>query len=431
MPVSWRVPYAVTRRGRWHSPCSTASRCAFGAPRPCRAPALPRPARSWPPRPRASTWPVAAACCVCRSCNCRASGAWMPPVPSTAAPGSGCILTDGAAPRAAAARAVAAVMAAGRSLDVALAQQQHKLSDKDRALMQALAYGVVREHRLLLALLQPLLKRAPQPLLQALLLVGVYQLRAMRIPAHAAVHATVAAAPTLKLGRARGMINAVLRRYQREYKRLEQALPVSPAVRTSHPDWLVERLGQDWSQQSAALLAANNEPAPMHLRVNRRRTSRSAYLQTLAAAGIDAEPAAHAPDGLTLAQPQPAATLPGFAAGAVSIQDAAAQRAVDLLALADGQRVLDACAAPGNKTAHMLERAEIDLLALDVAPARLQTLQANLARLQLQATVRTGDATRPAEWWDGQPFARTLLDAPCSGTGVIRRHPDIKWLRRS
>jgi len=322
-------------------------------------------------------------------------------------------------------------MAAGRSLDVALAQQQHKLSDKDRALMQALAYGVVREHRLLLALLQPLLKRAPQPLLQALLLVGVYQLRAMRIPAHAAVHATVAAAPTLKLGRARGMINAVLRRYQREYKRLEQALPVSPAVRTSHPDWLVERLGQDWPQQSAALLAANNEPAPMHLRVNRRRTSRSAYLQTLAAAGIDAEPAAHAPDGLTLAQPQPAATLPGFAAGAVSIQDAAAQRAVDLLALADGQRVLDACAAPGNKTAHMLERAEIDLLALDVAPARLQTLQANLARLQLQATVRTGDATRPAEWWDGQPFARILLDAPCSGTGVIRRHPDIKWLRRS
>ncbi len=341
-------------------------------------------------------------------------------------------MTDatGAPPRAAAARIVAAVVYSGHSPDDALARHRADLPGADQALAAAMAYGVLREHRYLSALIAPLLSRAPQPLLQALLLTGVYQLRAMRMPPHAAVHATVAATKGLGLPKARGMVNAVLRRYQREGERLAATIGESPGVSHSHPDWLVERIRKDWPQQWPEVLAANNQPAPMHLRVNRRATTRSAYLETLDEAGLEASPIAQAADGVTLATPVATRALPGFDTGQVSVQDGAAQLAVDLLDVRDEQLVLDACAAPGNKAAHLLERSDARLLALDIDPARLALLGDNLQRVQRSAVLKPADAAAPADWWDGRRFDRILLDAPCSGTGVIRRHPDIKWLRR-
>lgn len=335
-------------------------------------------------------------------------------------------------PRAAAALAVAAVLA-GASLDDALPQASAGLAAADRALAQAIAYGVLRNRRLLEWLAARLLERPlkNEPRLQALLLGGLHQLRAMGVPDHAAVAETVAAAAALGKPWAKGLLNAVLRRYLRERSTLEAALPPDPALRLSYPDWLVARVREDWPSNWEAVLAAGNEPGPLTLRVNRRQTTREAYRDELAAAGIAAEPVAHAPDALRLHEPLPVASLPGWSAGRVSVQDAAAQLAAELLDAHPGHRVLDACSAPGGKTAHLLERTEaLQLLALDRDAARLARVAENLHRLKLQAALRVADAAQPASWWDGVPFDRILLDAPCSGTGVIRRHPDIKWLRR-
>lgn len=335
-------------------------------------------------------------------------------------------------PRAAAALAVAAVLA-GTSLDDALPQASAGLAAADRALAQAIAYGVLRNRRLLEWLAARLLERPlkNEPRLQALLLGGLHQLRAMGVPDHAAVAETVAAAAALGKPWAKGLLNAVLRRYLRERSTLEAALPPDPALRLSYPDWLVARVREDWPSNWEAVLAAGNEPGPLTLRVNRRQTTREAYRDELAAAGIAAEPLAHAPDALRLHEPLPVASLPGWSAGRVSVQDAAAQLAAELLDAHPGHRVLDACSAPGGKTAHLLERTEaLQLLALDRDAARLARVAENLHRLKLQAALRVADAAQPASWWDGVPFDRILLDAPCSGTGVIRRHPDIKWLRR-
>lgn len=335
-------------------------------------------------------------------------------------------------PRAAAALAVAAVLA-GASLDDALPQASAALAAADRALAQAIAYGVLRNRRLLEWLAARLLERPlkNEPRLQALLLGGLHQLRAMGVPDHAAVAETVAAAAALGKPWAKGLLNAVLRRYLRERSTLEAALPPDPALRLSYPDWLVARVREDWPSNWEAVLAAGNEPGPLTLRVNRRQTTREAYRDELAAAGIAAEPVAHAPDALRLHEPLPVASLPGWSAGRVSVQDAAAQLAAELLDAHPGHRVLDACSAPGGKTAHLLERTEaLQLLALDRDAARLARVAENLHRLKLQAALRVADAAQPASWWDGVPFDRILLDAPCSGTGVIRRHPDIKWLRR-
>jgi len=333
----------------------------------------------------------------------------------------------GASQRAWAARLVSAVLDNGRSLDSALTDVPASLLGADRALVAALAYGVLREYRRLDAMLVPRLSRAPQPLLKALLLVGLYQLEYMRVPAHAAVHATVAATTELQLAKARGMVNAILRGHQREGV---PAIGDAPGVVHSHPDWLVEAIRPDWPDQWQELLEANNAQAPMHLRVNLARGTRQAYIEQLEAQNMAATPMAFSDAGVTLVQPVSAAELPGFADGAVSIQDGAAQCAAALVDAGDGQRVLDACAAPGNKSAHLLERANIELLALDIDAARIASLDDTLERLGLNAQTRVADASDIGAWWDGQPFDRILLDAPCSGTGVIRRHPDIKWLRR-
>lgn len=333
--------------------------------------------------------------------------------------------------RAAAATAVAAVLG-GRSLDAVLPPLKVVLPELDRALLQQLAYGCLRDWRLLEWLMRQLTPQPPKPaLLAALLGVGLYQLRSTRIPPHAAVASTVDATAGLGLDRARGLVNAVLRRYQRERAQLEAKLPATAALHYSHPDWLVQHWQSDWPDRLETLLGANQAPAPMWLRVNLARNSRTEYQQQLADAGIASDASPHAPAALRLREAVNVQSLPGFSEGQVSVQDAAAQLAAPLLEVRAGQRVLDVCAAPGGKSAHLLETCAVSLTALDSDATRLQRVHENLARLRLSAQVVTGDGGEPASWWDGQPYDRILLDAPCSGTGVIRRHPDIKWLRRA
>ena len=321
-------------------------------------------------------------------------------------------------PRVIATRAVAAVQA-GRSLDDALPREADGFT-------RALAYGVLRDLGPLDALLTPLLRQPPPPNILALLLCGIYQLRSMDVAAHAALNETVEAVVALGQPKLRGLVNAVLRRYQRERAELEAALPQDDVTRSSHPRWLVQQIRQDWPAHWQAVLAANNQQGPLTLRVNRRRSTPEHIAARVAAMVVPG-----VADALTLAKAVEVAEIPGFTEGEVSVQDASAQLAADLLDLHDGQRVLDACAAPGGKTAHILERVRADLLAIDLSPGRMARVEQTLSRLTLAAQLKAGDAARPSQWWDRQPFDRILLDAPCSGTGVIRRHPDIKWLRRA
>jgi 16S rRNA (cytosine967-C5)-methyltransferase len=306
---------------------------------------------------------------------------------------------------------------------------------RDRSLLAALVFGALRWHYRLEWQAAQLLKKPLEPsqgALAALLRVGLLQLQELRIPEHAAVSATDDATALLGLRSARGLVNAVLRRFQREREQLRRAELQVEEARFAHPRWLIDAVRADHPADWQSLLAANNAPAPMWLRVNLLRTTRAAYLAQLEQAGMEAEPAADVGSALRLAEPAAVEALPGFAAGHVSVQDLSAQRAADLLDLASGQRVLDACAAPGGKTGHILEvmagRGEV--WAVDRDAARLGRVRDNLERLDLTATLKAGDATAPADWWDGRPFDRILIDAPCSATGVIRRHPDIKVLRR-
>jgi 16S rRNA (cytosine967-C5)-methyltransferase len=305
---------------------------------------------------------------------------------------------------------------------------------RDRSLLAALVFGAMRwHHRLEWQAAQLLTKplKPDQAELAALLRIGLLQLQELRIPPHAAVSATVDAAPLLGARSAAGLINAVLRRFQRERAELERNAQAVPKARFSHPSWLIDALRADWPADWQRILDANNAPAPMWLRVNLRRATRATYLETLAAAGIEAHAATDVATAVRLAAPQPVESLPGFATGVVSVQDVSAQRAAPLLDLMPGHRVLDACAAPGGKTGHILEACEsAEVWAVDRDGARLQRVADNLRRLELTAKLVTGDATEPRQWWDGRPFDRILLDAPCSAVGVIRRHPDIKVLRR-
>ena len=343
-------------------------------------------------------------------------------------------MSEGAAARAAAGRVVAAVTGRGRSLDEALMEQGRGLQEADRRLAAQLAYGALRIYPRLdtwagLLLDRPLPARDAE--VYALIVLGLYQLEAMRVPDHAAVAATVAASREIGRSRHAGLVNACLRRWLRERETLQRRVARRPEVVHAHPRWWLDSFAQDWPQDWEGIVAANNAQAPLWVRVNRLRGSRDAWLQRLVAAGGEAEPWKPAPEALRLAAPRPVEELPGFADGEVSVQDGAAQLAAPLLAPGPGMRVLDACAAPGGKTTHLLELCpEIELTALDVAPRRLERIRENLARLELRARVVAGDARDPEAWWDGKPFDRILLDAPCTGSGVIRRHPDIKLLRR-
>jgi 16S rRNA (cytosine967-C5)-methyltransferase len=309
------------------------------------------------------------------------------------------------------------------------------IAARDQPLVAALVFGTLRWHERLEWQCGQLLSRALKPgqsALAALLRVGLLQLQELRIPEHAAVSATVDAAALLGLRRAAPLVNAVLRRYQRERERLELEQARVPRAHFAHPAWLIEAVRADYPEAWERVLDANNEQAPLWLRVNLAATTREAYLAELAARGLAAVTSAEVASAVRLAEPVSVEELPGFAEGRVSVQDVAAQRAAGLLDLEAGQRVLDACAAPGGKTGHILEalggRGEV--WAVDREPRRLTRVGENLERLRLAARVVAGDATAPGEWWDGRPFDRILLDAPCSAVGVIRRHPDIKLLRR-
>jgi 16S rRNA (cytosine967-C5)-methyltransferase len=323
----------------------------------------------------------------------------------------------------------------GHSLSEALPPCLAQLPDaRARALLQHLSYGTLRHGPYLQAILAQLLEKPLKTQdkdIEALLLIGLFQYLYSRIPVHAATAETVAGARLLGKKWATGLINAVLRNFQRRRADLLAAAEAQPPALYAHPAWLLQRLQHAWPQDWQAIVAANNQQAPMSLRVHLGRGTRAQYLAELTAAGIAAQAGAYAPSAVILAQACDVKELPGFEDGRVSVQDEAAQLAAGLLQLEDGARVLDACAAPGGKTAHILESCPgAQVTALDASAARLQTLDSTLHRLGLHAHSQCAPAEEIETWWDGQPFTHILLDAPCSATGVIRRHPDIKYLRR-
>ncbi len=332
-----------------------------------------------------------------------------------------------------AARVLSRVLQDGQSLTAALDNALLSVeSAKDRAFIQALCYGVCRQfHRLDFILSQLLDKPLKDTDVKSLALVGLYQLNFMRVKSHAAVSETVFA--IRKKPWAKSLINALLRTYLREQEELEHRADKIQIAALSHPDWLIKQIQQDWPEQALNILLENNLQPPMVLRVNLIKTGREPYLQLLTAQDIAAEAVDFCPSAIKLNKPVSVDLLPGFADGWVSVQDTAAQLAAGLLDVQPGQRVLDVCAAPGGKTAHILEsQAQLkELVAVDIDASRMQRVSENCQRLGLQATLVVGDATNPQVWWDGKPFDRILLDAPCSALGVIRRHPDIKLLRRA
>ncbi|UST79863.1 MULTISPECIES: 16S rRNA (cytosine(967)-C(5))-methyltransferase RsmB [Pseudomonas] len=338
-------------------------------------------------------------------------------------------------PRLAAAKALAAVLSGKASLNSSLPTQLDKVEDRDRGFTQDLAFGTARWQPRLSALAEKLLQKpfkAADADVEALLLVGLYQLLYTRVPAHAAIGETVGCADKLKKPWAKGLLNAVLRNAQRESETIFAELERDPVVRTAHPRWLQKSLKAFWPEQWEAICAANNAHPPMILRVNRRHHSRDAYLALLGETGIAATPCVYSRDGIVLEAAADVRSLPGFAEGWISVQDEAAQLAADLLDLAPGQRVLDACCAPGGKTCHILEAepALAGVVAVDLEAKRLVRVKENLERLGLDAELIAADGRDTEKWWDGKPFQRILLDAPCSATGVIRRHPDIKLTRQ-
>jgi 16S rRNA (cytosine967-C5)-methyltransferase len=343
------------------------------------------------------------------------------------------VTTPAAQARVVAARTIRAVRH-GRSLDAALDDGFATLAAglaSERAVIQEMCYGTLRWFHALEPLLRGLLRKPFERKdddLEALLLVGLYQLLHMRIAPHAAVNETVAAVALLGKDWARGLVNAVLRRVLREQP--EQHVRRAHDDGRAHPAWLLERLKTAWPDDWRAIAAANNARPPMVLRINLARGTRDAYLAKLAAAGLAARAVADIDSAVLLDTPVPVERLPGFENGEASVQDAAAQLAAILLDAPAGARVLDACAAPGGKAAHLLEHTpDLTLVALDADPQRLDRVHANFARLGLTGAIVCGDAAAPRAWWDGIAFDRILLDAPCSATGVIRRHPDIRLHR--
>jgi 16S rRNA (cytosine967-C5)-methyltransferase len=340
--------------------------------------------------------------------------------------------------RALAALAVDHVLSGGRTLDDAFAQVLNDdIPQRERSQVKALAFGALRwhhRHRLIIGELLERPLRSRDRVLEALLSVGIFELIDARQPDYAAVSTAVDAARRLKRPRATGLINATLRRFGRESGELLSAALADETGRFAHPRWLIERMREDWPDQWDTALTAALEQPPMWLRINRARGTPAEYAERLEReCGIDARTQDEFPDALRIRRALPVADLPGFADGDVSVQDAAGQLAADLLAPAPDMRVLDACAAPGGKAVHLLERSDgrLRLVTVDIDGDRNRLLEDNLRRAGYQADVLTADACDVDEWAAGRRFDRILVDAPCSATGVIRRHPDIKFLRRA
>ncbi len=337
--------------------------------------------------------------------------------------------------RAICAQAIFNVLEEGQSLSTALTLFSHKVAEKDRALMQEICFGVMRvlpELNFYIHTLMNKVLTGKNRVLHYLLLVGIYQILYTRIPEHAAVGETVNAVNDLKKSALKGLVNGVLREFLRQQESLQRKfVQDDKAPQTLHPSWLVNRLTQAYPEKWQAIISANNQKPPMWLRVNLNHYSVSEYQQLLTERQIESEAFADLPCAIRLLSPVNVTKLPYFAEGAVTVQDLSAQYAAYLLEPQNGEKILDMCAAPGGKTTHILEIApKANLLAVDVDAGRAKRIEENLARLKQVAEVKVGDGLTPEKWCLGKQFDRILLDAPCSATGVIRRHPDIKWLRR-
>ena len=343
-------------------------------------------------------------------------------------------VNKGARLRATAAEVVNDVVSVGRSLDAALAKNEKQVAEDDRSLLRLLCYGTLRHHWRLMFYVGALLDRplrARDSVITELLAIGLYQLNDTRIPDHAVVSQTVEAARQLRRPKLAPLVNAILRRALRD--RIFENEPSNENAVHDHPAWILDVLMANWPKDWREIVAANNARAAMWLRVNPAWGSAADYQIRLEEDGIESELLEGAAQAVRLVDPQPVEALPGFGAGHVSVQDAAAQLAAPCLLDGVTGRVLDACAAPGGKTGHLLEAAggQIEVTAVDISSARLVSVRENLDRLGFDATLIAADASKPSEWWDGELFNAILLDAPCSASGVIRRHPDIKHLRRA
>lgn len=339
-------------------------------------------------------------------------------------------LKSGARLRAEAAKVIDAVVNEGRSLDRALAVGDNQVLPADRPMLRMLCYGCLRHHWQLRWQLQQLLDKplkSRDSIIETLLIIGFYQLNDTRVPDHAAVSTTVEAARLLKRPKLAGLINAVLRNFLR--RKISEQQPPDDEARFNHPAWLIERFRTDWPEHWQQIINANNDRAPMWLRIGPQYKNAADYLEQNE---LDGALLPGVDSAVRLKKAIPVEEIPGFSEGHVSVQDGAAQLAAPWLLANGGGRVLDACAAPGGKTGHLLELlgSESDLTAIDADKKRLDGIRQNLDRLGMNATVLPADASNPGEWWDKRRFERILLDAPCSATGVIRRHPDIKLLRR-
>lgn len=331
------------------------------------------------------------------------------------------------------AQVIAQVIDQKQSLSTVLPECQKNITDKDKALLQELSFGVLRVLPLLEWFIKQLITKplkGKQRIIHYLIIVGIYQLRFTRIPSHAALAETVDGAITVKLPQLKGLINGVLRQYQRQEQILNEKAN-NKENNYLHPKWLLEKIQQVYPAKWEEILEVNNQKPPMWLRVNQFYHSTHDYLMLLQQAGIEASLSNDSKFAIKLQKPCAINKLPGFDQGWVTIQDLSAQRCVELLAPKNGEYILDLCAAPGGKTTYILELApKADVLAVDIDELRIKRIQENLNRLKLHARVIAGDGRRPFEWISGAKFDRILLDAPCSATGVIRRHPDIKWLRK-
>ncbi len=322
---------------------------------------------------------------------------------------------------------------AGRNLDRVLKKtwsQNTTLTASERGAIQDISFGSLRFYGELKAILEKLIARPLQePEVFALLVVTLFQLRHSKSASHAIVDHAVKTVEAIGKPHLKGLVNGVLRSYLRQSDALSAAIQNDVEARLSYPAWWIEKVRLQYPEQWESILATGNQHPPMTLRVNRRMYDAQTYLQQLANAGIDASLGEHS--AVVLAHPVGIERLPGFTDGAVSIQDQSAQYAAHLLDLAPGQRVLDACAAPGGKSGHILELADVELTAIDKDAERLSQVSDSLNRLSLKAKVQAADVTKLDKWWDNQAFDRILCDAPCTASGVVKRHPDIKWLRRS